>query len=114
MSIPTLDEPLEFLNNVDLDEPFEFTTDGVAEDFSMSVIRASFVDKGGNRLDMSTLDGTIVKTSPGKFQLNVDKLVMWLLPAGGYNFDIVSTNPAGQDAALLRGKVKLVKGATAP
>lgn len=114
MSIPVLEETLEFLNNVDLNEPFEFITDGVPEIFTNDTIRCSMVGPNGARLDMSTDDDTIIKTTPGCFQFNVDKVDMWKLPAGLYTFDIVRSTLAGADNALLRGKVKLVQGSTAP
>lgn len=114
MSIPVLEETLSFLNNVDLNEPFEFVTDGVADDFTNDVITCALVSASGARLDMSSDDGTIIKTSAGAFQFNVDRLDMWQMPAGLYDFDIIRTTPAGGDTPLLRGKIKLVKGATAP
>lgn len=114
MSIPVLEDPLEFLNNVDLNEPFEFATDGVADDFTNDVITCSLVGAGGARLDMSTVDDTIRKTGPGAFQFNVERAVMWALPAGNYDFDIIRSTPSGSDTPLLRGKIKLVKGATQP
>lgn len=113
MSIPVLEEPLEFLNNADLDEPFEFITDGEPEDFTDAVITASLVSARG-RLDMSSEDGTIVKTAPGSFQFSVDRVDMWALPAAIYDFDIICSYPDGRDVALLRGKTRLVQGATKP
>lgn len=114
MAIPVLEETLEFLNNVDLTEPFEFVTDDVPDDFTDDVIRCSMVGPGGARIDMSTEDGTIQLTGPGTFQFNVDKAVMWEKPAGQYVFDIVRSTLAGADTPLLRGKIKLTQGATAP
>ena len=112
MTLPALLETLEVLNNADLNLPFEFFTNGVPDDFTFDSIRAALESKDGHRLDLSTTDGTILKTAPGSFQFNVDKLVMWEMPAGIYNFDIIKSSLAGADNPLLVGKIKIRQGAT--
>ena len=104
MSIPVLDTTLEYLNNTDLNEPFEFVTDGVPEDFTGDTIRAQLGDT----------PIPILHTGLGAFQFDLDRAVMWTLKPGLYDFDIIRSTAGGSDTPLLRGKIKLVQGRTPP
>lgn len=93
-------------------EPFAFTTNGLADDFTGASAKMGLRLAGSttNAVEFTTAASTLAITLPNEIGVTAPLALVSTLAAGLYNWDLVVTYGSGDIETILSGQLQVVAG----